>query len=314
VPAQIPPRLLRLTLNAAAGDPGVGTELKEYLRTRNAVAGDERALLAAQRILVEKRSSRAALEEEHIEAQNRHLHLQHVHEWLRLALGLGLGCLGMALLAGLAWMLYGAISGRAIIINAFSVAPRLEAQGQSGTLVATMLIDEIGRLSNSSRYGGAKRSVADGLEDKVQVDIPEMHVSFGELRRVLHENLGHRLQIRGELLEAEKGLVLTVRGTGMPAKSFSGKDDELPALISRAAEYVYGHTDPVLLAYYLQRSGRQAEDITFIQNAYPQPSTEDRAILLNVWGNVLANEEKLQEAFAKFNAAIELNPHFWFPY
>src|SRR5579862_6400680 len=309
-----PAAVAALALSAAGADPGVSEELREYLRTRNDVARDERALLAAQRTLVEKRTSRAPLEEEHIAGLNRHLHLEHVHDWLRLVLGLGLACLGLALLAGLAWTLYGALTDRAIIINAFTVAPKLEAQGQSGTLVAGMLIDELGRLSKSSRYGGAKRSVADGLEDKVQVDIPDMHVSLGELRRLLHENLGHRLQIRGELMEGATGLVLTVRGTDLPVKSFSGNADELPALISRAAEYVYGHTDPVLMAYYLQRSGRHAEDIAFIQSAYAPASSEDRAILLNVWGNVLANEGRLEEALAKFEAAIKLNPHFWFPY
>jgi tetratricopeptide (TPR) repeat protein len=278
------------------------------------VARDERALLTAQRAFVEKRTARAPLEEEHIAAQNRHLHLQHVHDWLRLVLGLGLAALGVALLAGFAWTLYGALTDRAIIINAFTVAPKLETQGQSGTLVAAMLIDEIGRLTKSSRYGGAKRSVADGLEDKVQVDVPDMHISLGELRRLLHENLGHRLQIRGELLEGATGLALTVRGTDLPAKSFSGKTDELPVLISRAAEYVYGHTDPVLMAYYLQRAGRRAEDIAFIQGAYAPASTEDRAILLNVWGNALANQGHLEEALAKFDASTRLNPHFWFPY
>jgi tetratricopeptide (TPR) repeat protein len=309
-----PTAVAALTLNAAVGDPGVGQELREYLRTRNDVARDERALLAAQRTLVEKRTSRAPLEEEHLTAQNRHLHLQHVHDWFRLVLGAGLAALGVALLAGLGWMLYGALTDRAIIINAFTVAPTLEAQGQSGTLVAAMLIDEIGRLTKSSRYGGVKRSVADGLEDKVQVDIPEMHISLGELRRLLHENLGHRLQIRGELLEGSTGLMLTVRGTNLPAKSFSGKADELPALISRAAEYVYGHTDPILMAYYLQRAGRAAEDIAFIQSVYAPASTEDRALLLNVWGNTLANEKHLQEALVKFDASIQLMPHFWFPY
>jgi tetratricopeptide (TPR) repeat protein len=309
-----PAAIAALALSAAAQEPGVAEELTEYLRTRNDVSRDERALLEAQRKLVEKRTSRAALEEEHIAAQNRHLHVQHVHDWLRLVLGLGLAALGVALLAGLAWALYGALSDRAIIINAFTVTPKLEAQGQSGTLVAAMLIDEIGRLTKSSRYGGSKRSVADGLEDKVQVDIPEMHISIGELRRLLHETLGHRLQIRGELLESATGLTLTVRGTNLPAKSFSGKPDELPELISRAAEYVYGHTDPVLMAYYLNRAGRAADAIAFIQSAYAPASQEDRAVLLNVWGNVLASQRHLQEALAKFDAAIELDPNFWFPY
>jgi tetratricopeptide (TPR) repeat protein len=313
-PGPDPAIVAALSLYSAAGDPGVSEELREYLRTRNNVARDERALLVAQRTLVEQRTLRAPLEEEHLAAQNRHLHMQHVHDWFRLVLGVGLAALGVALLAGLGWMLYGALTDRAIIINAFTVAPKLEAQGQSGTLVAAMLIDEIGRLTKSSRYGGAKRSVADALEDKVQVDIPEVHVSLGELRSLLHESLGHRLQIRGELLEGSTGLVLIVRGTNLPSKSFPGTTEELPALISHAAEYVYGHTDPILMAYYLQRAGRTAEDIAFIQSAYAPASTDDRALLLNVWGNTLANERHLQEALVKFDAATQLNPHFWFPY
>src|ERR1700734_2243693 len=99
-----PAAVAALTLNAAAGESGVSQELKEYLRIRNDVARDERALLTAQRALVEKRTSRAPLEEEHLEAQNRHLHMQHVHDWFRLVLGVGLAALGVSLLAGLAWM------------------------------------------------------------------------------------------------------------------------------------------------------------------------------------------------------------------
>lgn len=303
-----------LALSATTADPGLNVELRAFLSKRNEVAVDESALLAAQRTLVERRISRAQLEEEHIEAQNRHLHLQHVHDRYRLVLDFVLTSVGVLLLAGLAWALYGAFSDRAIIVNSFTVAPKLEAQGESGTIVAAMLIDQIGRLKKSSRYGGAKRSVADALEDKVQVDIPEMHVSVGELRRLLHEALGHRLQIRGDLFEGPTGLALTLRGTDLPAKSFSGKADELPILISQAAEYVYGHTDPVLMAYYLQRSGRTEDAITFIRSAYGPASIADRAVLLNVWGNSLGNVHRLPEALDKFKAAIELKPDLWSPY
>jgi tetratricopeptide (TPR) repeat protein len=304
-----------LALSASdAADPSLNVPLREYLSTRNEVAGDERALLAAQRTLVERRIDRARLEEQHIAAQNRHLRLQHVHDRLRLVLDVGLAALGVALLAGLAWTLYGAFSDRSIIVNAFTVSPKLEAQGESGTTIAAMLIDEIGRLTQSSRYGGAKRAVADALDDKVQVDIPEMRVSLSELRRLLHETLGHRSQIRGQLLETPTELALTVRGTGLPAKSFTGKADYLPALVSQAAEYVYGHTDPVLMAYYLERSGRLDEAIAFIRNAYGPASISDRAVLLNVWGLTLAAKGLVPQAVEKFNQATELKPDYWNPY
>jgi len=303
-----------LALSASGADPSLHADLRAFLTRRNEVAVDEAALLSAQRTLVERRISRARLEEEHVAAQNRHLHLQHVHERFRLILDVVLASVGVVLISGLVWALYGAFSDRAIIVNSFMVAPKLEAQGESGTIVASMLIDQISRLRKSSRYGGAKRAVADALEDKVQVDIPEMHVSVGELRRLLHETLGHRIQIRGELLEESTGLTLTLRGTDLPTKSFVGKVDELPALISRAAEYVYGHTDPVLMAYYLQRSGRTDDAIAFIRSAYGPASIADRAVLLNVWGNSLGNSHRTPEALEKFKAAIELKPDLWSPY
>lgn len=313
-PGADPAGVAALALSASAADPSLNAELRAFLSKRNEVAADEGALLAAQRTLVERRISRARLEDEHIAAQNRHLHLQHVHDRLRLVLDVGLAALGVVLLAGLTWTLYGAFSDRAIIVNSFAVAPKLEAQGESGTIVAAMLIDQIGRLKKSSRYGGAKRSVADALDDRVQVDIPEMRVSVGELRRLLHETLGHRIQIRGELLEGPTGLTLTLRGTDLPSKSFAGKADELPTLVSQAAEYVYGRTDPVLMAYYLQRSGRREDAIAFIRGAYGPASIADRAVLLNSWGNALGSVQRLPEALDKFKAAIELKPDLWFPY
>ena len=79
-----------------------------------------------------------------------------------------------------------------------------------------------------------------------------------------------------------------------------------PTFFSRAAEYVYGHTDPVLMAYYLQRSGRTEDGIAFIRSAYGPASIADRAVLLNSWGNGLGNMQRLPEALDKFRAAIEL--------
>src|SRR5260370_8922280 len=53
-PPRIRPQSLHWLLNAAARDPDVSEELREYLRTRNDVARDERALLTAQPTPVEK--------------------------------------------------------------------------------------------------------------------------------------------------------------------------------------------------------------------------------------------------------------------
>ena len=86
-------------------------------------------------------------------------------------------------------------------------------------------------------------------------------MSFGELRRLLHQSLGHLTEIHGTLVDTKDGYALTVRGTDLPAKAFSGKTDELPGLVTRAAEYAYGNSDRRAMAYYLERAGRQDEAI-----------------------------------------------------
>jgi hypothetical protein len=141
--------------------------------------------------LVEHRIERAGLEKEHIEAQNHHLHLQHVHDRLRLVLDIGLAVLGVALLVGLIWTIYDAASDRSIVVNAFQVPATLDSGGHTGAALASTFLDALDRLRSSNRHGGDKRALVGALDPQVQVEIPEMHISFSEFRRLLHEALGH---------------------------------------------------------------------------------------------------------------------------
>jgi hypothetical protein len=53
------------------------------------------------------------------------------------------------------------------------------------------------------------------------------------------------------------------------------------------------------MAYYLQRAGRPEETIELIRSRFASVPPETLAILLNVWGNVLAGVDKLPEALLK---------------
>ena len=302
-----------LALAAAAG-PTVTEGLSDFLVEQQQLARTQREVADRQARLLEHRIERAGLEKEHLAAQNLHLRMQHIHDRLRLVLDAGLAVLGIALLVGIGWTVYGAVTDRSIVVNAFTVAPRLESTGQSGAIVAAQFLDELIRLRESARTDLAKRAVIDSLEERVQIELPELRVSFGELRRVLHEAVGHRSQIRGELMESTDGLALTLRGTKLPSRTFIGKPEELPALVTRAAEYVYGYTDPVLMAYYLQRAGRLDATIALIRSRFASVPPATQSILLNVWGSTLFNAGDRPGAVAKYRAAIALNPSFWYPY
>jgi tetratricopeptide (TPR) repeat protein len=309
-----PAGIASLALNAHSTDPAITEALRGFLHEQRELARRQCGVADKQSALLERRIERAGLEQEHIEAQNRHLHLQHFHDRMRLVLDVGLATLGVALLIGVGWTVYGAVTDRSIVVNTFTVAPRLESAGTSGVTVAAQFLDEMIRLRESARSDNAKRAVIDSLAEQVQVEVPEVHVSFGELRRLLHEALGHRTQIRGELTESADGLALTLRGTNLPAKTFSGKPEELPALVTRAAESAYGYADPVQMAYYLHRAGRSAETVALIRSRLASVPPEAQANLLDVWGNALMTADRTPEGLAKYRAAIDLNPKFWYPY
>jgi len=151
--------------------------------------------------------------------------------------------------------------------------------------VASDFLDELTRLRSSTYYSGDMRTVTGTLAQQVQIEIPEVRVSFGELRRVLHQSLGHLTDIYGTLIDTTDGYALTLRGTELPARTFRGKTDELPSLITQAAEYAYGNSDRGAMAYYLERAHRSKEAIDFIRASYGSASADERPVLLNVWGD-----------------------------
>jgi hypothetical protein len=117
---------------AAAADPAVREPLEGFLRGQQELARWQRVVTNRQSALLEKRIARDGLERAHSEAQNPHLRMQHVHDRMRLVLDAGLAVLGVALLVGIAWSVYGAVTDRSIVVNAFTVAPNLEKSGNLG--------------------------------------------------------------------------------------------------------------------------------------------------------------------------------------
>ena len=111
------------------------------------------------------------------------------------------------------------------------------------------------------------------------------------------------------------GLALTVRGDGVPSKTFAGPANTLPKLTSDAAEYVYSQSEPALYAAYLSNAGRDAEAVAFCRAAFASASPANRPYLLNSWAIGLQNTGgSYQEALELFSAAVKLKPDFWVGY
>jgi len=141
-------------------------------------------------------------------------------------------------------------------------------------------------------------------------------MSLGEIDRMLKARFGHDLHIGGDLVQTDAGgLALTVRGDGVLPKAFTGAAGDLDTLITQAAEYIYGQSQPALFVVYLVNAGRNADAAAFAKAGYATTSAEDRPYLLNAWANALENTgASPQSALPLYREALKQKPDFWIAY
>ena len=141
-------------------------------------------------------------------------------------------------------------------------------------------------------------------------------------------------RITGTTFVVDGGIRLTLL-SGSRAMTAKRKADEVDALMREAAEHVHATHRPVLYAFYLDALSRakkglaaekektdlheklelvdgnrdfQSEALEVIQRVTGEPgrlSAEERARIYNLWGVILTDQGNFDEAFAKFDLAVE---------
>jgi len=105
---------------------------------------------------------------------------------------------------------------------------------------------------------------------------------------------------------------VTVHGTKVPAKTFSGAIGDLTKLQTDAAQYVFAESQPVLWATYLAEPGHFQEAIAFAIKRVASVDPADRPYLLNIWGLGLQyTGGSHRDAVRIFAAAIAIKPDLW---
>ena len=118
------------------------------------------------------------------------------------------------------------------------------------------------------------------------------------------------MHIEGDVVQSGDNIALTVRGDDVPAKEFNGRTTEIGKLATRAAEYIYGRSQPLLYAIYLQDNGRFEFALAFIPSAFVRVPNEQRAQLAHQWALGFDSMNKSDEFFSKENLAMTLaEPH-----
>jgi tetratricopeptide (TPR) repeat protein len=273
-----------------------------------------------QRQVLKKQARMLDVQMEHLHEQRtlnlRHMRVRRWRETLQLGFQVFIAFAATVIGLGIMVMLYDAFTSKSVIVEPFDSPPPLAARGLSGKVVAGLVLDELTRLQAATRSTVAKRNLSNAWTSDIKVEVPETGVSVGDIDRMLKARFGHDLHIGGDLVQTDTGgLALTVRGDGVLPKVFTGATVDLEKLATKAAEYVYGQSQPYLFAVYLTNAGRNAEAVAFSKAAYPSAKPEDRPNLLNEWANALANTGGTpQAALALYREALKLKPDFWVAY
>lgn len=230
----------------------------------------------------------------------------------RLRISVQLFLVAVALFIGMGglYMVWEASNSNSVIIESFTTPHALEEQGLSGRVVASSVLDALQSLQDATRGPGTKLATSSAWSSDVEIEVPETHLSIGEIKHFLHHQLGNDIRIEGDLVsKGEDNVELTVRGNKIPARRFEGRLSELDALAVKAAEYVYGRAQPAQFARYLTVSGeRDEEAVQFISSAIGRATKEEEAELFNAWGIALRDSPA---AVAKFRAALRVKPDLW---
>lgn len=216
----------------------------------------------------------------------------------------------VAVLIGIAALLYSASKDRSVVMQAWSLAPGLEEQGLTGGTVAADLVGRIGQMqreAEDSSFVASIDTLEDG-EDALKLEIPSTGVSIGDVETWLRQRLGRRTTINGSIRQTDDRLVLTVRVSGRPGETFTGVSDNLPELMRQAAETVMRQTQPLRYADFLSAAGRLDEARSVLVPMTSQGSAEDRASAFASLGQVFQRSGDVVTGETIGRHAVRLNP------
>lgn len=226
-----------IALNATGKRPEISGRTAKYL-------DEQIAHFKRQATLHDLHVENLKLQNTSLRSQQAQCRAQNQHERLRTVYQSVLSAIALMLLALIAYAIYSAATDHSVVVNQFEVPPEFVTEGENGTVVASEFLDQLQILKASALSSPYARSMQGSWANNIQLQIPDVHVSLADINRTLHTWLGHEIQINGEVVLQGKQISLTVRGTGIAARSFSGAPTDLQDLLANAAEYVYVQVAP----------------------------------------------------------------------
>jgi tetratricopeptide (TPR) repeat protein len=292
---------------ASRQDPEVARKTAQFLDHQS------RLLETQREHLKDEHAARLHL----LRGQAREVDIRRFGLRLRVAFQVFIALLATAIGLGVAIMIRDAVTSHSVVIDSFNAPPSLAADGLNGQVLASGLLDVLTRIQAASRANIEHRNLSNAWTNQISIDVPETGISIGQLERTLKTRFGHDQHIEGDLVKTPAGLALTVRGTEILPRTFTGEARALDKLLTQAGEYVFGQSQPGLWAAYLSNNDRDDEAISFAQGAANTVAASERPYVLNYWANAIADkggQGALTEALPLYREAVRLKADYWSGY
>jgi tetratricopeptide (TPR) repeat protein len=281
-------------------------------------AGEALALGGASRdkadAWLEEQTRLARLQADEMERQDKlrdwSLRVRHVSDVMKLGFELAVALIVIAIATFIGAAIWNAAEDNGLIIEVFSVPPDLANRGLTGQVVAAKLLDRLSALQAETKSSRASSSYANNWGDDIKVQIPDTGVSIGELNKYLHAWLGHETLISGEIYHTASGIAVTARAGGHSSPTFTGKEADLDTLIQKAAESVYGATQPYRYAVYLMSNNRPQEARAAYGRLLVSNSLVERSWALIGLANLEENEGHRDRQLKILLHAVSERPDF----
>ena len=288
-------------LDAARHDPKLSRKLGGYVDRQAALAEHQTRLIQ--------------LQTEHLHEQRMltlsHLRWRRFSDRMKAVLQVMTAVVGLGVAFGVGWMAWSASQERGLVIEPFSVPPDMAARGLNGQVMASILLDKLGKMQSATVSARAPSSFANNWNDEIKVEIPETGVSVGELRRLLVQWLGHQTTISGEVYRTATGVAVAARTGAAVANPHEGPETDLDNLVQQAAQDVFATSQPYRYAIYVENSLGDVPGAKKVLERLAR--TGDR--LDRVWAyaaldNLLTKQGDFAGAIRASNTAIAIDPDF----
>jgi len=230
---------------------------------------------------------------------------------------------------------YREITRDVLIIDPFTVPRHFEEAGLTSVVVANRIGDTLRQIEEATQTRMKKDNLT-SLRDEgstPEVEIPGAKLDLKTVVDLARSVFGiYPKHISGDIVvpldrptnaaspptaqQATVTVYVTQGRNRSAAVSTTVASDDVGMLVERTAETVLGQVNPYVLAAYLDEHRESEKTIEIVQRMIQSPSEDRRhkSAALNLWGNMLYDQKKYDEAIAKYQKAIELDPKSAAPY